>query len=90
MEIQTATNRIGYGLDDRSSIPEGKMMGFFFSATACRPTVGPTQPQPLNPRVKRPGSEADHSLPPSAEVKNEWSYTSIPTVRLYGVMLNYA
>jgi hypothetical protein len=28
--------------------------------------------------VKRPGREADHSPPPNAEVKNEWSYTSLP------------
>jgi hypothetical protein len=28
--------------------------------------------------VKRPGCEADHSLPSSAEVKNAWSYTSTP------------
>jgi len=28
--------------------------------------------------VKRPGHEADHSPPSSAEVKNAWSYTSTP------------
>jgi hypothetical protein len=28
--------------------------------------------------VKRPGREADHYLPTSAEVKNGWSYTSTP------------
>jgi len=28
--------------------------------------------------VKRPGREVDHSLPPSTEVKNEWSYTFTP------------
>jgi hypothetical protein len=27
-------------------------------------------------RLKRPGREADHSPPPSNEVKNAWSYTS--------------
>jgi hypothetical protein len=27
------------------------------------------------PAVIRPGREFHHSLPPSAEVKNEWSYT---------------
>ena len=27
--------------------------------------------------VRRPGREVDHSPPPSAEVQNEWSYTSI-------------
>jgi hypothetical protein len=29
--------------------------------------------------VKRPGREADHSPSFSTEVKNAWSYTSIPT-----------
>jgi len=28
--------------------------------------------------VTRPGREADHSPPASAEAKNAWSYTSIP------------
>jgi hypothetical protein len=28
--------------------------------------------------VKRPKHEADHSPPPNAEVKNAWSYSSIP------------
>ena len=30
--------------------------------------------------VKRPGRDVDLSLPTSAEVKNEWSYTSSPPV----------
>jgi hypothetical protein len=30
----------------------------------------------LSPGVKRPGNEADHSPPSSAEVKNAWIYTS--------------
>jgi hypothetical protein len=28
--------------------------------------------------VRRPGHEADHSPPPSVEVRNAWSYTSTP------------
>jgi hypothetical protein len=38
--------------------------------------------------VKRPGREADHSSPSSAEFKNAWSYTSTPPIRLYGVVLS--
>ena len=30
------------------------------------------------PAVKSPGCEADHSLPSSMKVKNEWSYNSTP------------
>jgi hypothetical protein len=35
-------------------------------------------PGPLSLGIKRPGREADHSPPSSAEVKNTWSYTSTP------------
>jgi hypothetical protein len=35
-------------------------------------------PGAVSLRVKRPGREADHSLPSSAEANNTWSYTSIP------------
>ena len=37
------------------------------------------------PGVKLPGFEVSYSHPPSAELKNEWSYTSAPPVFLYGV-----
>jgi hypothetical protein len=35
--------------------------------------------------IKRPWHEADHLTPPRAEVKNEWSYTSIAFMCLQGV-----
>jgi hypothetical protein len=45
--------------------------------------------------VKRPDREADHSYPPSTELKNAWSYTStspsaylIKGIRLYSVVLS--
>jgi hypothetical protein len=43
-----------------------------------RPALGPTQPHiwwvsgALSPGVKRPGHDADHSPPSSAEVKKTW------------------
>jgi hypothetical protein len=40
------------------------------------------------PVIKRPGHEADHSPPSSAEVKNAYSFTSAPPVPLRGVVLN--
>jgi hypothetical protein len=43
-------------------------------------------PGVLSLGVKRPGREADHSPPSSAEVKNARSYTSIPPLRLHGVV----
>jgi hypothetical protein len=35
-------------------------------------------PGTLSLEVKRPGREADHPPPSSAEVENAWSYTSTP------------
>jgi hypothetical protein len=77
---------LGYGLDDRGSrvrFPAGGWEFFFFT-TASRTVLGPNQspiqwvPGSLSLGVKRPGREADHSLPSSADVKNAWSYTSTP------------
>jgi hypothetical protein len=59
-------------------------LGIFLFTTASRTALGPTQPPiqwvtgALSLGIKRPGREADHSHPPSVEVKNAWSYTSTP------------
>jgi hypothetical protein len=45
-------------------------------------------PGALSLGVKRPGREADHSPPSSAEVKNACSYTSTPPIRLHDVVLS--
>jgi len=37
---------------------------------------------------KAAGLEADHSPPPSEEVKIEWRYMSIPSIRFHSVVLN--
>jgi hypothetical protein len=42
----------------------------------------------LSPGEMRPGREADHSPPPSAEVKNMWRNTSTPPKRLHGLVLS--
>jgi hypothetical protein len=71
----------GYGLDGRSSSPNG---GMIFVLSMSRPVLGPTQPPiqwvpgVLSPRVKRLGREADPSPPTTAEVNNTWIYTSTP------------
>jgi hypothetical protein len=53
-----------------------------------RPTLGPSQPhcqwvQGFLPTVKRSGRDADHLLSSTAEVKNEWKYTSTPPICLH-------
>jgi hypothetical protein len=69
-------------------------LGIFLFTTASRTALGPTQPPiqwvpgALSLGVKRPGREADHSSPSSAEVKNSWSYTSTHPIRLNGVVLS--
>jgi hypothetical protein len=71
----------GYRLDDRGDgvrVPAGSI---FFS-TLSRPVLGFTQPPTQCvtgahfPGVKRPGREADHSPPTSAEVNKMRAYTS--------------
>jgi hypothetical protein len=76
---------LGYGLDvqgSRVQFPVGAGTFLFITAsrTPLRPTQPPIQWEPgvLSLGVKRPGRKADHSLPSTAEVKNAWSYTSIP------------
>jgi hypothetical protein len=68
-------------------------MVFFFSATAPRPALGPTErpiqciPWILTPGTKRPVCESDHLPLSSAEVKNASSYTSTLPIRLRGMVL---
>jgi hypothetical protein len=56
---------------------------FHFSMSS-RQSLGPTQspiqwvPGALSSGAKRPGREADHSPPTSAEFKKTWVYTSTP------------
>jgi hypothetical protein len=56
-------------------------MGIFLFAAASRLALGPIQPPIQRVQgVKRPGREADHSLPSNAT----------PRTRLYGEVLNEA
>jgi hypothetical protein len=75
---------LGYVLTDRGirvRFPVG--LGIFLFTTASRTALEPTQPpiqwipRALSLGVERPGREADHSPPSSADVKNAWSYTFI-------------
>jgi hypothetical protein len=85
---------LGYGLDERGSgvrFPAGA--GNFSLHHRVQNGSGAHQPPiqwvpgALSLGVKRPRREADHSPPSSAEVKNAWSYTSTPPIRLHGVVL---
>jgi hypothetical protein len=68
----------GYRLDGRTSIP-GRDKIFIFSI-ASRLALGPTQlvPGTVSSGVKQPRSEAVHSTPSSAEVKNAGAIPSLP------------
>jgi hypothetical protein len=41
----------------------------------------------LSPGVKRPKREAAHSPAASVKIKNARSYSSIPTIRIHGVVV---
>jgi hypothetical protein len=81
---------IGYELGDRGvGVPSpGKVKNILFSkwsSLALGSTPPPIQwiPGALSQMVKRPGREADHSPPASAEVKKMWIYTSTPHTPLW-------
>jgi hypothetical protein len=81
----TITLALGYGLDDRGSrirFPAGSgNFSLHHRVQKCSGVHTPSCPMDTRgsfPGLKRPGREADHSPPSSAEVKNAWSYTSTP------------
>jgi hypothetical protein len=76
---------LGCGLDDRVSGVRFPAEAENFSlhhrvqnGSGSHPTSYPMGTRGSFPGLKRPRREADHSPPYSAEVKNEWSYTSTP------------
>jgi hypothetical protein len=80
-----SVSRLAAGWTAEGSEYSGPGRGkFFLFSTSSRPVLGPTQssfqwlPRALSPGVTRPGREADHSPPTSAEFKNTWIYTSTP------------
>jgi hypothetical protein len=80
-------------MDERGSIPDRCKGGIFVFATASRQALRLAEPiqwvqDALSPKVKRPEREDGHSPPSSAEVKNAWSYSSTPTMRLHVVVLS--
>jgi hypothetical protein len=86
---------LGYGLDDRGSRVRFPERAGNFSphhrvqnGSGAHPASYLVGSRDSFPRVKRPGREADHSHPSSAEVKNAWSYTPTPPIRLHGVVLS--
>ena len=74
----------------RGSTP-GRDKRLCFSPETSKMVLAPIQPLirqvPVlhSPEVKQTGRKADHSTPSTSEVKNEWTYTSIPPTCLHGV-----
>jgi hypothetical protein len=75
----------GYGLDGRDSVPDGDKV-FVLYSSASRSAVGPTQSAihrvsgTLSPGIKRPGCDADHLQPSTAEAKNGGVITPLPNM----------
>jgi hypothetical protein len=69
-------------------------LGISLFTTVSRTALGLTQPpiqcvqEALSLGVKQPAREAEDSPPSSAEVKNAWSYTFTPPIRIHGVVLS--
>jgi hypothetical protein len=90
MDLTEMTARISqlvewlrYGLNDRCSIPCRGNYGIFFSPPRsdqlyCPPSLISNGYWGLFSGIKRPKHEADNSHPSTVEVKNAWSYNSIP------------
>jgi hypothetical protein len=79
-----------YGLDDRSSrvrFPTGAGDFSFHhrvqKVSGARPAL-----YTVGTGGSFSGSEADHLLPSSAEVKIAWNYTSTPPIRLHDMVLS--
>jgi len=76
---------LGYTLDDLRNLVRFPVWEVdFISFKASRPILVPTQPpvywvKCLLLWVKRHGREVAHQYPSSAEVKNAWSYISVPS-----------
>jgi hypothetical protein len=86
---------LDYGLDDRGSrfrflagagnfsLPHGVQNG-----SRAHPASYPRVPEAFSLRVKRPGREAGHSTPSSAEVKECVEVYLHSLIRLHGVVLS--
>jgi hypothetical protein len=75
---------LDYVLDDLG-FDYRRGLGIFLFTAASRKALGSTQPPiqwvpgALSLVIKRPGREADHSPPSSAEVRNAWSIPPVPS-----------
>jgi hypothetical protein len=52
------------------------LLPYIFSGCGAYPASCSTGTGVLSREVKRPGLEVDHPPPATAEIKNEWRYTS--------------
>jgi hypothetical protein len=83
----------GYEMDGREIGVRVPVQARFFSSIRRPDRLRRSQPPihwvpgALYPGVKRPGHEANHSPPASAEVNNTWIYTSTP-ILLHGAVLS--
>jgi hypothetical protein len=93
--VTQSVYRLGYRLGNQGSVPGKGNDGISSlcchvqTSSGAHPTSYPMDTGgALTPGVKWPGHEVDHLLPPSAKVKNVWSYTSTSPVGLHGVVLH--
>jgi hypothetical protein len=75
---------LSYGLGDREFESRQGLRIFLFTT---QPPIQWVQGD-LSLGVKRPGREADYSPPSSAEITNEWIYTSTSPILLHGFVFS--
>jgi hypothetical protein len=75
-----------FSSEEPSGMQQTYVKGVYVSGT--HPASYPIGTKGSSLGVKRPGREANHPHPSSTEVKNAWSYTSSPPVRLHSMVLS--
>ena len=75
------------GQRNRGCVPR-KDQRTFLSSKVSRQALRSTQPPSQRvTRLKHPAFDADHSLPSTAEVKNQWSYLFFSSIGFHGVQV---
>jgi hypothetical protein len=74
-------------IDTKTTFSSRKIQNIVQTGSGANPASYPMGMGTFSPGVKRPGREANHSLPSSAEVKNGGAIPPRP-ICLHGIMLN--
>ena len=81
--VAQSVKQVGYGMDG-PGLEFRYRQEFSPFSTTSKPALGLSNAyQSSLPGIKRPGHEVYHSPPFNADVKNEWTHTSTPTICIH-------